>query len=109
MEEPPPGIETWALNTATLFSCEDWQPVRHVLPPPSAAGSPPILVVGTTHDPATPYSGAQHLAAALTTGVLLTWEGQGHTAYLKSECIDTAVDAFLVSQKVPAVGTTCPA
>ncbi len=66
-------------------------------------------MVGTIHDPATPYAGAQHLATALTTGVLLTWDGQGHTAYLKgSDCIDDAVDTYLVSRTVPAAGTVCP-
>ena len=49
-------------------------------------------MIGNIHDPATPYAGAQHLAAALTTGVLLTWNGQGHTSYLRgSSCIDDAV------------------
>jgi pimeloyl-ACP methyl ester carboxylesterase len=96
-------------SAAALTSCEQWQPVRHVPPMPTATGSPPILVVGTIHDPATPYSGAQHLTTALTTGVLLTWNGQGHTAYLRNDCIDSAVDAYLVSQKLPATGTVCPA
>ena len=96
-------------GAVSLFACEDWQPVRHVLPPPSAAGSGPILVVGNIHDPATPYAGAQHLAAALTTGVLLTWNGQGHTAYLRgSDCIDDAVNAYLVNETLPPVGTVCP-
>ena len=97
-------------NASSLYACADWQPTRHVLPPPAATGSAPILVIGTIHDPATPYSGAQHLATALTTGVLLTWDGQGHTAYLRgSECIDSAVDAYLVKGTVPAAGTVCPA
>jgi pimeloyl-ACP methyl ester carboxylesterase len=102
-----PMFGVW--GASSLFSCQSWQPVRHVPPLPSAAGSAPILVVGTIHDPATPYSGAQHLTTVLTTGVLLTWNGQGHTAYLKSDCIDTAVDSYLVNKTLPAAGTVCPA
>jgi hypothetical protein len=96
-------------GAASLFSCQNWQPTRHLLPSPAATGSNPILVVGTIHDPATPYAGAQHLATALTTGVLLTWNGQGHTAYLKSNCIDTKVDNYLVNKTVPPPNTICPA
>jgi pimeloyl-ACP methyl ester carboxylesterase len=95
-------------GAVSLFACQDWQPVRHPLPPATATGSNPILVLGNIHDPATPYAGAQHLAAALTTGTLLTWNGQGHTSYLRgSQCIDDAVDAYLVDHTLPAVGTVC--
>jgi hypothetical protein len=72
------------------------------------AGAPPILVVGTTGDPATPYAWAQALSKELATGVLLTYEGEGHTAYLRSTaCIDNAVEAYLIDGKVPADGTRC--
>jgi pimeloyl-ACP methyl ester carboxylesterase len=74
----------------------------------AAPGSPPILVVGTTHDPATPYPWAKSLASQLSKGVLLTWTGDGHTAYrLGSPCIDSAVDRYLLSGVTPAVGTVC--
>ena len=97
-------------NAGSLFACPTGNRLATSLPPPAATGSAPILVVGTIHDPATPYSGAQHLATALTTGVLLTWNGQGHTAYLRgSDCIDNAVDAYLVKGTLPAAGTVCPA
>ncbi len=96
-------------NAVSLFSCQAWQPVRHLLPPVSAPGSPPILVVGTVHDPATPYAGALVLSKALGTGVLLTWDGEGHTAYGKSSCIDQKVDAYLVGAAPPPRGTACPA
>jgi pimeloyl-ACP methyl ester carboxylesterase len=98
-----------AWGAAALFQCQSWQPVRHPVPPVTATGAPPILVVGTTHDPATPYAGATHLAAALTTGQVLTWQGQGHTAYTKSTCIDTKVDNYLVTTMMPPAGTVCPA
>ncbi|WP_449374772.1 alpha/beta hydrolase [Arthrobacter psychrolactophilus] len=67
-----------------------------------------MLVIGTTGDPATPYAWAQALAEQLDSGVLITWQGEGHTAYGRSnECITTAVDDYFVDGKVPAAGTTC--
>ncbi|HXQ96322.1 MAG TPA: alpha/beta hydrolase [Candidatus Acidoferrales bacterium] len=75
---------------------------------PRAQGAPPIVVIGTTGDPATPYAWAVKLAADLASGVLLTRTGEGHTAYGgKSACIDAAVDAYLISLSVPSTGTVC--
>ncbi|MGB6165362.1 MAG: alpha/beta hydrolase [Pseudonocardiaceae bacterium] len=72
------------------------------------AGSPPILVIGTIHDPATPYPSAQEMAGELGSAVLLTYNGDGHTAYGRgSSCINTAVDAYLAQGTVPAAGTVC--
>ncbi|WP_245657617.1 alpha/beta hydrolase [Herbidospora mongoliensis] len=74
----------------------------------TAAGAAPILVVGTTRDPATPYEWAEGLAAQLESGVLLSYDGDGHTAYgTGSPCVDKAVDAYLVDLAVPAEGTRC--
>jgi pimeloyl-ACP methyl ester carboxylesterase len=92
----------------SLLSCVSWQPVRTPLPTVQAAPAPRILVVGTRHDPATPYSSAQHLVAALRSAVLLTWEGDGHTAYPKTRCVTAAVDAYLLSGRPPAANATCP-
>jgi hypothetical protein len=76
--------------------------------PLRAAGAPPILVVGTTRDPATPYRWAQALARSLKSGVLLGWNGDGHTAYLSgSSCVDTAVDRYLITLSPPRNGTVC--
>lgn len=72
-----------------------------------AAGAPPILVVGGTHDPATPYSWARNLAGELQSGVLLTREGDGHTSIGKSRCIDDAVATYLIDLKLPSPGTIC--
>ena len=73
-----------------------------------APGSPPILVVGTTYDPATPYPWAQALAKQLSKGVLLTRVGDGHTGYGKgSTCTDQAVDRFLTTGTAPPAGTVC--
>jgi pimeloyl-ACP methyl ester carboxylesterase len=72
------------------------------------AGSPPILVIGTIHDPATPYPSAQEMAGQLGSAVLLTYNGDGHTAYGRgSGCIDTAVDAYLAQGTVPAASEVC--
>jgi pimeloyl-ACP methyl ester carboxylesterase len=89
--------------------CADW-PTRVTAPLDSYAadGAPPILVVGTTNDPATPYAWAQRLSTTLSSGVLLTRKGEGHTAYLSgNSCIVKKVDGFLVDGTVPAKGTTC--
>ncbi|MFE6052679.1 alpha/beta hydrolase [Kitasatospora sp. NPDC056446] len=67
----------------------------------------PIVVVGTTGDPATPYAWAEKLAAELGNAVLLTREGEGHTGYGASSCIRSSVDAFLLEGTVPAAGIRC--
>jgi pimeloyl-ACP methyl ester carboxylesterase len=74
----------------------------------TGAGSPPIVVVGSTGDPATPYVDAQALAKELQRGVLLTRVGDGHTGYRSSQCIRDHVDSYLVSLTVPAAGISCP-
>ncbi|WOF24089.1 alpha/beta hydrolase [Microbacterium betulae] len=74
----------------------------------AAEGAPPILVIGTTGDPATPYEWAEALADQLASGVLLTYEGEGHTAYNgASTCVDEAVEAFFTDEIVPEDGLVC--
>ena len=75
--------------------------------PITAAGAPPILVIGTTRDPATPYLWAESLAGQLESGVFLSYDGDGHTAYGYGSCIDDAVDAFLIDGTVPEDGLSC--
>jgi pimeloyl-ACP methyl ester carboxylesterase len=89
--------------------CAFW-PVRAAPPAPvRAAGAPPILVVGNERDPATPYRWAQALSRDLASGVLLGWDGNGHTAYLMgSSCVDSIVNRYLISLAVPRSGTVCP-
>ncbi|WP_045877994.1 alpha/beta hydrolase [Pseudofrankia sp. DC12] len=73
-----------------------------------AQGAPPILLVGTTGDPATPYAEARSLAAQLSSGVLLTWRSYTHGAYEgPSTCVHDAVDEYLVNLVVPKPGTVC--
>ncbi len=72
-----------------------------------ADGTGPILVLGNTNDPATPYAWAQALARELHDGHLLTYHGSGHTSYGRgSACVDDAVDDYLVKLTLPAT-TTC--
>jgi pimeloyl-ACP methyl ester carboxylesterase len=72
-----------------------------------APGLPPVLVVGSTRDPATPYVWAQELAAQLPGAVLLTRDGDGHTAYPYSSCVRSWVDGYLTSLTLPPAGTVC--
>ena len=68
----------------------------------------PILIIGTRYDPATPYEWAVSLNRQLPTSRLLTYDGDGHTAFGgESSCIDGAVSAYLVSGTLPAPGTRC--
>jgi len=76
----------------------------------TADGAAPIVVVGTTNDPATPYAWSVSLAEQLSSGVLVTREGEGHTGYNKGNtCVDTAVESYLVDGTVPQDGLTCSA
>lgn len=69
---------------------------------------PPVLLVGTTHDPATPYSMAKKVRSLAPKSVLLTWDGWDHTAYGHgSDCINSNVDGFMLTGKLPTDGTEC--
>jgi hypothetical protein len=92
-----------------LLTCAAWVGAEDPYPTGKAGGAPPIVVVGTTGDPATPYEQTAKLAEMLGVGRVLTWEGEGHTAYPETECITKAVDSYLLDLKVPAEGLRCPA
>ncbi|MFF3936568.1 alpha/beta hydrolase [Streptomyces phaeofaciens] len=99
------------LGWDTAGWCHDW-PVAGQFDTPevSAAGAAPILLVGNTGDPATPYEGARKMADELgkDVGVLLTWKGEGHGAYGSgSDCVDSAVNTYLLKGTVPKDGTVC--
>ena len=89
--------------------CAHWPvPAANDIGPVTAMGAAPILVVGTTGDPATPYGWAVGLADQLESGVLLTYEGDVHTAYMTgSDCVDAAVDAYLLEGTPPSDGARC--
>ena len=72
------------------------------------AGAAPVVVVGTTRDPATPYAWAKALASQLDSGVLVSRDGDGHTGYhAGNACVDRAVEGYLVEGKVPRNGLSC--
>ncbi|MFD4633284.1 alpha/beta hydrolase [Streptomyces sp. NPDC058284] len=91
------------------LNCTYW-PVRATGRPHriEAKGAAPIVVAGTTRDPATPYRWAKALASQLSSGHLLTYEGDGHTAYGRgSECVDATINAYLLKGTVPKDGKRC--
>jgi len=90
------GCEGWPYHADEMVNTID-----------KAKSAAPMLVVGTTNDPATPYKWAQSLAEQLG-ATLLTFDGEGHTAYGRSnQCITDAVDGFLVDGVMPPSGVTC--
>lgn len=91
-----------------LTSCRGFDRAPVAQKPVSAKGAPPILVLGTTRDPATPLRWAEQLASDLTSGVLVTRDGDGHTAYNSGNaCIDTSVEDYLLDGTVPQDGKAC--
>jgi pimeloyl-ACP methyl ester carboxylesterase len=99
------AYEAWS-----LLPCAYW-PVPAVTQavPLHAKGAPPILVIGTSRDPATPYVDAQRLASELDSGVLLSYDGDGHTVYGdgESSCVDRIGNAYLLHLTVPQAGSRC--
>lgn len=92
------------------LTCADWPAGTQRPHKVRAPGVPPVLVVGTTGDPATPYEEAESLADQFPGGMLLTYEGLGHTAYGRANaCVTDAVDAYLTDLKPvrPGSGSTC--
>lgn len=96
----PPG--------AALDSCAFWPaPVTGEIAPPKADGIPPLLVISTTGDPATPYEAGVNLAKQLNSR-LLTFEGEQHTVFLQGrQCVDDIGVKYLIDQTLPADGTRC--
>lgn len=92
-----------------LLGCADY-PLRASEPAPQVrgAGAAPILVIGTTRDPATPYAWAEALADQLESAVLVTRDGDGHTGYgAGNDCVDAVVDDYLLDGTVPEDGLRC--
>lgn len=92
-----------------LSSCASW-PVKsgNRTTALAAEGAPPIVVVGTTRDPATPYEQAVALAEQLESGVLVSRDGDGHTGFRQgNKCVDGAVETYLVGGRAPVDGLSC--
>ncbi|CUR60537.1 Tripeptidyl-peptidase B, Serine peptidase, MEROPS family S33 [metagenome] len=80
------------------------------VPHDDAAGAAPLLVVGTTRDPATPLRWARALADQLSSAVLVTRDGDGHTGYHSgNDCVDSVIEDYLVDGTVPSDDVDCPA
>ncbi|HSZ38101.1 MAG TPA: alpha/beta hydrolase [Acidimicrobiales bacterium] len=89
-------------------SCAVWPaPPTRLVGPVAAVGAPPIMVVGTTADPATPYQWAVNVSHELQHGVLLTRDGVDHVSYFYSSCVRGYVQTYFVSGVAPPSGTTC--
>jgi pimeloyl-ACP methyl ester carboxylesterase len=96
----------WGNLSCSLWPVKDPDPINKF----EAKGAAPILVIGTTFDPATPYKWAIGLSDQLTSAVLLTFEGDGHTAYMRgSSCIDKYVEDYLIDGVTPEDNIVCPA
>ncbi len=96
--------------STSMLGCVDWPLADNPVSPFTGTGAPPLLVIGTLGDPATPWSWADEMADQLESGVLLTYEGDGHTAFTRGgSCIDDAVTEYFVDLTVPADGFSCPA
>lgn len=112
IEEAAPTIGRYiALDDFALLdvACSNW-PFEPAEAPSSydAEGAAPILVIGTSNDPATPYSWAVSLSKQLESGVLISVEGEGHTAYNGSNrCVDEVVDNFFLEGTVPDDDPEC--
>lgn len=97
-----------APNMGTSYNCQFWTAGSAPQLKLTAQGAPPILVVGTTGDSATPYQQAVSMADQLESGTLLTLEGAGHGAVSgTNECIAGAVDRYLYEGTAPEHGKTC--
>jgi pimeloyl-ACP methyl ester carboxylesterase len=91
-----------------LLLCGPWPVPSQPIPKPTAAGTPPILVLSTQNDPVTPGTGSTRTAQQLDNGVLVSWLGSGHGALGQSACATQAAQNYLIAGKVPENPTTCP-
>ncbi len=107
--EAAPFLDDGAPPVGVLDACAFW-PVPVTAAPTLTArpvGLPPVLVISTTGDPATPYDAGVSLARVLG-GALLTYEGEQHTVYLQGvECVDAIGTAYLVGLATPQAGARC--
>ena len=68
----------------------------------------PLLIIGVTGDPATPYKWAQSLTKSFLNAKLLTLKGEGHTGHNRgNKCIDSAVDNYFLTGKIPQTPLIC--
>ena len=110
-EEAQEIAPTFASAASLDVICTAWGHYSETDPLPQdvqAEGAAPILVVGTTGDPATPYKWSEALAEQLDSAQLITWQGNAHVAYPRgNKCITKAVDGFLLDGQLPEDNLTC--
>ena len=110
-EEAQKVAPTFAGGAGLDMTCTAWGHYSETDPIPQnvhAKGAAPILVVGTTGDPATPYHWSEALTKQLDSAHLITWEGNAHVAYLHgNKCIKTAIDDFLLDGQLPEDNLVC--
>lgn len=116
---PPDRVKALAVDWQSkhaLFGAVFARQLLHCnpFPPPKAEkldplkSAPPIVVLSTANDPATPAPGTEHTAQRLPGSALIGWQGSGHGALALSGCATTAVRDYLIDAKVPSNGTVCP-
>lgn len=91
-----------------LRPCAHWpiepKPTRS---PITASGSKPLLVIGTTNDPATPLINAIVAAETLDRASLVVYDGDRHTAYNASACVRAVVRDYFVDDLLPEEKLDC--
>lgn len=87
------------------LTCKYFHPAKETNIAPTKTANP-IIVIGTTGDPATPYEWAQGLNKLLANSVLISLMGEGHTGQGQgSACVDDQIDAFYLTKKLPVTST----
>ena len=89
-------------------NCNVWKVAPQTPPAITSLKTSPIIIIGVTNDPATPYSGAIALHKIMTSSTLLTFQGDGHTGHGRGNtCIDSSVDGYLLTNHINSRVTTC--
>lgn len=95
----------WGSSACLGWLNQNLESVGRIAAKPTA----PVLIVGTTYDPATPLAWAKSLSDQIENSLVLEWQGDGHTAYRRgSKCVDQIIDNYFISGKLPAAGQICP-
>ncbi len=117
--EPEPSAAATMAQSGPLFSefmasgldmC-DFLPLRaNPIPSQLRGALPPILLIGSVHDPATPYEWSQRMHDALPGSVLLTYEGGQHVAWtgVSPNCVQPAGDNYMINLVLPPLDLRCP-
>lgn len=102
----PRGHAFWTWATSICAPWDHTDAARY-MGPFNRQTANPVLVMGNTFDPATPYHGANTVADLLPNSALLTVHGWGHTSLFLSTCADEAITRYLVDRHTPPAGTVC--